>query len=71
MYVGGGSACLNSRTQKQKQDLSKFKTNLVYIVSFRSHSTGCKETLSQISKSQYNSLWVLEEGSERCRVRRG
>lgn len=64
MYVGGGSACLNSRTQEQKQDHSKFKTNLVYVLSFRSHGTGCKETLSQISKPQYNSLWTLEEESK-------
>lgn len=64
MYVGGGSACLNPSSQEQREDHSKFKTNLVYTTSFRSRGTGYKETLSQISKPQYNSLWTPEEGSE-------
>lgn len=46
MYAGGGRACLNPSTQEQREDHPKFKTNLVYIASFRSHRTGCKETLS-------------------------
>lgn len=31
MYVGGCSACLNSSTQEQRGDHSKFKTNLVSL----------------------------------------